>query len=68
MIFIDHIYIYMKLRLAKETNQSQKKLDDYVTAIFSTYGQFGKIRKKDSGGRACKTFIWINSNLLSWEN
>ena len=37
-----------------------------VTVIFWIYGQFGAIRKPDSGRRVCKTYVFINSNLLSY--
>ena len=37
-------------------------------AIFSIYGQFGAIRKPDSGGIVCKIQILINSNLLSYKS
>ena len=37
-------------------------------AIFPFYGQFGAMRKPDSRGIACKTYIFINSNLLSHKN
>ena len=36
--------------------------------IFPIYGQFGAIRKPDSGRIVCKTYIFINSNLLSYKN
>ena len=39
-----------------------------VTAIFSFHGQFGAIRKPDSGRIVCKTYIFINSNLSSYKN
>ena len=32
--------------------------------IFPIYGRFGAIRKPDSGLIVCKTYIFINSNLL----
>ena len=40
-----------------------------VTSLlfFSIYGQFGAIRKVDSGGIVCKTYIFINSNPLSYK-
>ena len=31
-------------------------------------GQFGEIRKSDSGRNDCKTYIFINSNLLCYKN
>ena len=39
-----------------------------VIAIFPVYGQFGAIRKLDSGFIIYKTCIFINSNLLSYKN
>ena len=38
-----------------------------VIVIFSIYDQFGAIRKPDSGRIAYKTYIFINSNLLSYK-
>ena len=35
--------------------------------IFQIYGQFGAIRKSDSGRIVCKTHIFINSSLLSYK-
>ena len=34
-----------------------------VIAIFLIFGQFGAIRKPDSGCIVCKTYIFINSNF-----
>ena len=39
-----------------------------VIVIFSIYGQFGAIQKLDSGHIVCKTYVFINSNLLSYKN
>ena len=39
-----------------------------VIIIFPIYGQFGAIWKPDSGCIVCKTYIFINSNLLSYKN
>ena len=39
-----------------------------VIVIFPIYGYFGAIRKPDSEGIVCKTYILINSNLLSCKN
>ena len=36
-----------------------------VIVIFRIYGQFGVIKKPDFGRIVCKTYIFINSNLLS---
>ena len=36
--------------------------------MFSIYGQFGAILKSESGRIVCKTYIFINSNLLSYKN
>ena len=39
-----------------------------VIAIFSTYGQFGAIRKPDLSCIVCKTYVFIISNHLSFKN
>ena len=39
-----------------------------VIAIFPIYGQFVAIRKLDSRWIVCKTYVFINSNLLSYKN
>ena len=39
-----------------------------VIVIFPIYGQFRVIQKPDSRGMVCNTYIFINSNLLSYEN
>ena len=36
-------------------------------AIFPIYGQFGAIRKPNFGVIVCKTYIFINSNFLSYK-
>ena len=38
-----------------------------VIVIFPIYSQFGAIRKPDSEHIVCKTYIFINSNLLSYK-
>ena len=52
-----------------------KKFDDDVMlancdviVIFSIYDQFGTIQKLDSGRIVYKTYIFMNSNLLSYKN
>ena len=35
-----------------------------VIVIFLIYGQFGAIRKPESGRIVCKTYMFINSNLF----
>ena len=39
-----------------------------VIVILPIYGQFGAIGKPDSGRMAYKTYIFINSDLLSYKN
>ena len=39
-----------------------------VIFIFLIYSKFGETWKPDSGSVACKTYIFINSNLLSYKN
>ena len=36
--------------------------------LFPIYGQFGAIGKPDSRRIVCKTYVFINSNLLSYKN
>ena len=57
-------------KFEKQNKTTSKKIDhDFmlencgVSAIFPIYGQFGAIRKPDSGYIFCKTYIFINSNL-----
>ena len=39
-----------------------------VIVIFPVFGQFGAIRKLGFGHIVCKTYNFINSNLLSYKN
>ena len=39
-----------------------------VIAIFPIYSQFGAIWKPDFGRTVYKTYIFINSNFLSYKN
>ena len=62
-------------KLDKRNKTTSKKFDDNVMsencdviAIFPIYGQFGAIRKPDSGRIVCRTYIFLNSNLLSYKN
>ena len=62
-------------KIEKRKKKCQKKFDDDVMSvncevivIFSIYGQFGAIRKPDSGRIVCKTYIFINSSFLSYKN
>ena len=69
----------MKLRLVTKVDKgnmvTSKKFDDNimsencdVTVITTIYDQFGAIRKPDSRCMVCKTYIFINSHLLSYKN
>ena len=61
-------------KLNLKQNNSKKFDDDIilencdVIAVFPIYGQYGAIRKPDSGQIVCKTYIFINSNLLHYKN
>ena len=62
-------------KLDKRNKTTSKKIGDAVMSenydvidIFPIYSQFGAIWKKDSGCIVCKTYIFINSNLLSCNN
>ena len=61
--------------LNKINKTTLKKFDDdFISSNFGVivispiYGQFGAIRKPDSGSIVCKTCIFINNNLLSYKN
>ena len=62
-------------KIDKKNKITSKKFDDDVIpkncdviVIFPIYGQFGAIWKPDSGCIVCKTYIFINSNFLSYKN
>ena len=62
-------------KLDKRNKTTSKKFDDDVISPnydviinFLVYGQFGAIWKPDSGRIVCKTYIFINSYLLSYKN
>ena len=58
----------------KENKTTSKNDDEVMSAncnvivIFSIYNLSGAIRKPDSGNIVCKTYIFINSKLLSYKN
>ena len=60
-------------KLEKRNKLLLKKIDNdimpanfEVIVIFSIYGKFEAIRKPDSGRIVCKTYIFVNSNLLPY--
>ena len=60
-------------KLDKRNTARSKKCDEFsenceVIVIFPIYSQFGAIRKLDSGRINYKTYIFNNSNLLSYKN
>ena len=62
-------------KLNKRNKTPSKKLEvDFMSAyydvivIFPIYGQFGAIWKLDSRRIICKTYIFINTNLLSYKD
>ena len=63
-----------QLNLTRETKQCQKIDDDFMPEIYDAitislvYGQFRAIRKPNSQYIVGKTYIFINSNLLSYKN
>ena len=61
-------------KLDKRNIAVSKKIGDdvmstscYVIVIFPIYDQFEAIRKPDSGRMVCKTYIFINRNLLFYK-
>ena len=62
-------------KLYKRHKTTSKIIDDDdmpkncdVIAIFPIYGQFGAFQKPDSGRIVCRTYVFINSNLLPYKN
>ena len=53
---------------SKKSNYDVMSVNCDVIVIFPIYGQFGAIRKLDSGCIVCKTYIFINNNFLSYLN
>ena len=58
-------------KLDKRNKTASKKIDDDFMSengdfivIFFIFGQFGAVRRQDSGHRICKSYIFSNSNLL----
>ena len=59
----------------KKSKTRPKKFDDDVISencdvivIFWIYGRFGAIQRPNSRRKVCKTYIFINSNLLTYKN
>ena len=63
----------MKLRPVTKLEKRNKKLSKKIImlancdTIFSIYGQFGAIWKSNSVRIVCETFVFNNSNLLSYK-
>ena len=62
-------------KLDKRNKTTSKKFDvDFMSencdiiVIFRIFGQFGAVRRPDSGHRVCKSYVFSNSNLLSYKN
>ena len=62
-------------KIQKWNKTTSKKFDDEVIStsydvivIFPIHGYFGAIRKPVYGNTVCKTFIFINSSILSYKN
>ena len=62
-------------KLDKRNKITSKTFDDDimlancdVIVVFLIYGQFGAIQRLDSRRIVCKTYIFINSNLLTYKN
>ena len=69
----------MKLRpvtkLDKRNKATSEKVDVDVISencdvivIFRIFGQFGAVRRPDSGHRVCKSYVFSNSNLFLYKN
>ena len=62
-------------KLDKRNKATSKKIDVDVMSgncdvfvIFMIFGQFGAVRRPDSRYRVCKSYVFSNSNLLSYKN
>ena len=62
-------------KLYKRNKTSSKKLDDDfmsehfdVITIFFIFVQFGAVRRPDPRRRVCKSYVFSNSNLVSYKN
>ena len=62
-------------KLDQRKKTTLKKIDDDVMsenfdviAFFWIFGQFGGVRRPDSGHRVCKSYVFSNSNLLSYKS
>ena len=62
-------------KLDKRNRTTSKKVDVdimskicVVIVIFQTFGQFGAVRRPDSGHRVCRRYVFSKSNLLSYKN
>ena len=61
-------------KLDKRNKATSKKVDVDVMSehfdlivIFRIFGQFGAGRRPNSGQRVCKSYVFSNSNLLSYK-
>ena len=62
-------------KLDNRNKTTSEKFDDDIMSencdaivIFPIYDQFEAIWKPDSGRIVCKTYVFINSNLLPYKN
>ena len=62
-------------KLDKRDKTTSKEIDDDVMSencdvivIFRIFSQFGAVQRPDSGHRVCKSYVFSNSNLLSYKN
>ena len=54
--------------MSKKCDGSTMSENCGIIVILTIYGQFRAIRKPDSGYIVCKTYVFINSNLISYKN
>ena len=62
-------------KLDKENKTTSKKCEVDIMSIicdvivtFGIFGQFGAVWRPDSGHRVCKSYVFSNSNHLSYKN
>ena len=61
-------------KIDKRNKTTLKKFDGDVVSekckvvvIFLIFGQFAAVQRPDSGHRACKSYVFSNSNLFSYK-
>ena len=57
-----------KKKMSKKIDSDVKSENCDAIIIFPIYDKFGAIQKLNSGNIVFKTYVFINSNLISYKN